>query len=66
MRSIEYKPIFEATRGDLVESIHSGAFAVVNNQGDLMASLGDPESITYLRSSAKSFQGIPFMEKKGY
>ena len=59
MRSIEYKPIFEATRGDLVESIHSGAFAVVNNQGDLMASWGDPESITYLRSSAKSFQAIP-------
>jgi L-asparaginase II len=65
MRSIEYKPIFEATRGDLVESIHSGAFAVVNNQGNQLASWGDPESVTYLRSSAKPFQAIPFMENKG-
>ena len=39
MRSIEYQPIFEATRGDLVESIHYGAFAVVND-GNLLASWG--------------------------
>ena len=42
MRASEYLPVFEATRGDLVESIHLGAIAVVNNQGELLASWGDP------------------------
>ena len=65
MKSTEYLPVFEATRGDLVESIHSGAFAVVNNKGELLASWGDPESITYMRSSAKPFQALPFIENNG-
>lgn len=65
MKSTEYLPIVEATRGNLVESIHMGAFAVVNGQGELVASWGDPDSITFLRSSAKPFQALPFMEKNG-
>ena len=40
MRSIEYQPIFEATRGDLVESIHTGAFAVVEQPGRPVGKLG--------------------------
>ncbi len=65
MKSDEYKPVFEATRGELVESIHLGAIAVVNKQGDLLASWGDPQSVTYMRSSAKAFQALPFMENDG-
>lgn len=65
MKSSEYPPIFEATRGSIVESTHFGAFAVVNNLGDLLASHGDPESTTYLRSSAKPFQALPFIEQGG-
>ena len=48
-----------------MESVHFGAFAVVNPHGDLLASHGDPESITYLRSSAKPFQALPFIEQGG-
>jgi L-asparaginase II len=51
-----YQPVFEVTRGRIVESLHYGAAAVVDSGGHLLASLGDPETVTFLRSSAKPFQ----------
>ena len=60
-----YLPILEITRGKVVESIHYGAVAVVDNTGRLVASYGDPAATTYLRSSAKPFQALPFLENGG-
>jgi L-asparaginase II len=60
-----YEPVFEATRGEIVESVHMGAFTIANSSGELLASLGDPELVTYLRSSAKPFQALPFIEQHG-
>ena len=60
-----YQPIFEVTRGRIVESIHFGAVAVVDSAGRLLAWLGDPQAITFLRSSAKPFQALPFIERGG-
>ena len=60
-----YQPIFELTRGDTVESIHNGAVAVVDVYGNLIASYGDPNALTFLRSSAKPFQALPFFEHQG-
>ena len=60
-----YQPIFELTRGDIVESIHDGAIAVMDSSGNLLASYGDPAAVTYLRSSAKPFQALPFVEHGG-
>jgi L-asparaginase II len=60
-----YLPIFELTRDETVESIHYGAVAVVNAHGQLIASYGNPQAISYLRSSAKPFQAIPFIEHNG-
>ncbi|MCJ7512087.1 MAG: asparaginase [Anaerolineales bacterium] len=57
-----YLPVLEVTRGEVVESIHYGAVAVVSAAGDLVASYGDPGSVTYLRSSAKPFQALPLIE----
>ncbi len=37
----EYKPVFELTRGNIVESIHFGAAAVVDSLGHLLAWYGD-------------------------
>lgn len=45
-------------RGKTVESIHCGSVAVVDSQGKLIYSFGDPYFVTYLRSSAKPFQTI--------
>ncbi len=60
-----YQPVFEVTRGRIVESIHFGAAAVVDSGGRLLAWLGDPKGITFLRSSAKPFQALPFIEHGG-
>jgi len=60
-----YLPIFELTRGVTVESIHHGAVAVVDVDGNLLASYGDPDAVTFLRSSAKPFQALPFYAKDG-
>ncbi len=60
-----YVPLFELTRGQTVESVHFGAAALVNLQGELVASVGDPEAVAYLRSTAKPFQALPFVEAGG-
>lgn len=61
-----YQPVFELTRGRIVESVHFGAFAVVDSHGNLLASAGDPNLVTFLRSSAKPFQALPFIERGGH
>ncbi|MBS1214627.1 MAG: L-asparaginase family protein, partial [Proteobacteria bacterium] len=63
--SFPYQPVVELTRGRIVESIHLGAVAVVDVNGKLTASCGDPEVVTYLRSTAKPFQALPFIERGG-
>lgn len=65
MPTSPYAPILSLTRGETVESIHFGAIAVVNPQNELVASYGDPETITFLRSSAKPFQAMPFVMHGG-
>ncbi len=58
-------PVFELTRGRLVESVHVGSIAVVDSTGKLIASYGDPHLVAFLRSSAKPFQALPFVERGG-
>jgi L-asparaginase II len=49
----------------MVESIHYGSLAVVDADGKLIASYGDPQTVAFLRSSAKPFQVLPFVEHGG-
>jgi len=65
MSSTEQLPLYELTRGEFVESIHFGSIAISDNQGRLVAWYGDPHTITFLRSSAKPFQALPFIEENG-
>jgi L-asparaginase II len=60
-----YQPIFEVTRGRIVESIHYGAVAVVDSGGRLLAWHADPQLVTFMRSSSKPFQALPFIERGG-
>ena len=60
-----YPPLFELTRGRAVESIHYGSIAVVDATGKLLASYGDLNMVAFLRSSAKPFQALPFVERGG-
>jgi L-asparaginase II len=55
-------PLVELTRGDVVESSHRGALAVVDAQGCLLAAAGNPHYVAYLRSSAKPFQALPTVD----
>lgn len=54
--------LVEVTRGPLVENVHRGHVAVVDWQGNLLYSAGDPRHLTYWRSSAKPFQALPVVE----
>jgi L-asparaginase II len=60
-----YRPIFQLTRGDIVESLHFGAIAVMEPTGRMVASYGDPNLVTFTRSSAKPLQALPFLENGG-
>jgi L-asparaginase II len=60
-----FLPLVELTRGNTVESVHFGALAVADSQGNLIASYGDPNTVTFLRSTAKPFQLLPFIEAGG-
>jgi L-asparaginase II len=60
-----FQPLFEVTRGRIVESMHYGAIAVVDTHGRLLYSYGDPQTVAFLRSSAKPFQVLPFVERGG-
>lgn len=54
--------LVEVTRGSLVENQHRGHVAIVNWEGKLLYSAGNPRHITYWRSSAKPFQALPVIE----
>ncbi|MFP2934771.1 asparaginase, partial [Pyxidicoccus sp. 3LG] len=48
----------ETTRSGLVESLHAVSVAVVDAEGALVASAGDPRRVTFWRSAAKPFQAL--------
>jgi len=58
-------PLLELTRGHIAEAVHYGSIAVVDADGTLLASYGDPQTVAFLRSSAKPFQALPFVERGG-
>jgi L-asparaginase II len=60
-----YLPVFEFTRGNIVESAHYGSIVVANAAGELVAWYGDPDIVTFLRSTSKPFQILPFLEQNG-
>lgn len=54
-------PIVVAYRGGHPENIHHGSLAVVNAQGQLLASVGDVDAPLFTRSSLKPFQAMPLI-----
>jgi len=51
----------ESTRGDVVESVHRVSLAVVDAEGRLVMTAGNPDLLTYWRSAAKPFQAMPLV-----
>ena len=54
--------LVEITRGELVESVHRGAVAIMDADGRVLFSLGDIEAYVYPRSSLKPVQALPLVE----
>jgi L-asparaginase II len=61
-------PLAEVTRRDVggvtepVESLHTGHLAVVREDGELLGGLGVPDTVVYVRSTAKPFQATACLE----
>ena len=53
--------LVEVRRGPLTESHHRGHISIVDGDGREITCLGAPETVTYLRSSAKPFQLLPLI-----
>ncbi|MGH7675362.1 MAG: asparaginase [Gemmatimonadales bacterium] len=54
--------LVELHRGRIVESCHRVHVAVVDRVGALVASAGNPDLVTFTRSTAKPFQALPLVE----
>lgn len=52
-------------RGETVESIHRGHLLIVDGTGREIERRGDPETLAFIRSSAKAFQVMPFVASGG-
>lgn len=55
------EPLVEVKRGGITESRHRGHIVAVEPDGKVVGLLGAPETVTYLRSSAKPHQAIPLV-----
>ena len=55
------EPLVEVRRGAITESRHRGHVTVVDPNGEILYYLGAPETVTFLRSSAKPFQALPLL-----
>jgi L-asparaginase II len=53
--------LVEVRRGAITESRHRGHIVAVEPDGNVVAYLGAPETVTFLRSSAKPFQALPLV-----
>ncbi len=61
-----FVPLVAYTRGKVQESVHFGAFAVVNAQGEVLDAQGEIwQRPIFMRSTAKPFQALPFVEAGG-
>jgi L-asparaginase II len=60
-----HQPLLNLMRANIIESQHVGSIAVVDSTGKILCSYGDPYTVAFLRSSAKPFQALPFVEQGG-
>jgi L-asparaginase II len=51
----------EVVRGETVESVHRGHLVVLDGEGETIAAVGNPEIVTFIRSSGKPFQIFPVL-----
>ena len=55
------EPLVEVRRGSITESRHRGHVVAVDGDGKIVAQLGAPHTVTFLRSSSKPHQAVPLV-----
>jgi L-asparaginase II len=60
-----HQPLVKVTRGNVIESEHYGSIVVADAEGTRHAVTGNPQTETFLRSSAKPFQALQLVEREG-
>jgi len=55
------EPLVEVKRGSITESRHRGHVVAIEPDGNVIASLGAAQNVTFLRSSAKPLQALPLL-----
>ena len=65
MAPLNHLPLVELTRGKIIESIHYGSVVATSSSGKTLGSYGDVKAPCFLRSSAKPFQALAFIEYGG-
>jgi len=55
----------QVIRGKTVESVHRGHLVVIDGDKNVVAAVGDPDTVTYFRSACKAFQALPFIAGGG-
>lgn len=65
----QHAPLFATTRGyagnSTTECVQYGSIAVVDRDGHILASVGDPLALHFSRSTLKPVQALPFLEDGG-
>jgi L-asparaginase II len=57
--------LVQVVRGETVESVHRGHLVVMDGAKNIVASLGDPRTVTFFRSACKALQAMPFIASGG-
>lgn len=63
MQPSDTLPVVSLTRGNVNELLYRGAYVVVTHRGERVHAYGNPNLMTFLRSSAKPFQALPLVER---
>ena len=61
----ESVPIAHAMRGGVIDNIHRGSMALAGLDGGVIASVGDPGKVAYIRSAGKPLQALALLERGG-
>jgi L-asparaginase II len=48
-------------RGETVESVHRGHAIAIDGNGEILFSIGEPQTVTFFRSACKPFQAMPLI-----
>lgn len=54
--------LVEVWRGDRIECVHRGHAVICDGSGQIVETWGNPDHVTYPRSSAKMIQALPLVE----